>query len=98
MPMKRSVSGIVMVHMVGTGIFIGCRGVPSVPRYFEKPVPGGTERTPVFREVRIGGYRAYPGTSRSRYRAYPVISRGRYRGVPIVPRYFEKSVPGVPES
>ena len=96
--MKGSVSGIVMVHMVGTGIFIGHRGVPSVPRYFEKPVPEGTERTPVFREVGTGGYRAYPSNSRSRYRAYPGISRGGYQGLPSVLRHFEKPVPGVPKS
>ena len=74
------------------------RGVPSVPRYFEKPVPGSTERTPVFREVGTGGYRAYPGNSRSRYRAYPGISRGGYQRLPSVPRHFEKPVPGVPKS
>ena len=61
------------------------RVVPSVLRYFAKPVPGGTGRTPVFQGAGTGGYRAYSG-----------ISRGRYRGVPSVRRYFEKPVPGVP--
>ena len=59
------------------------RGLPSVPRYFERLVPGDIGRTPLFREAGTGGFRAYPG-----------ISRGQYRGVPSVPRYFTRPVPG----
>ena len=98
-----------MVHMVGTGNFIGFRGVSSAPqhfervpggtepaRYFERLVPEGSERTPVLREAGMEGYRLYPGISRGRYRAYSGFREARtggYRVHPGVSRSRYREVP-----